>query len=168
VLDSNNHRMIVWSPMRDPFTFSVSEPLWALDLSSMQWSRLPLLPSTPLPSMSSLSDDWAMVFDPIASRVVMFFPSLRQVFYYDPLAMVWIAPPEAQRTAPDYRMYVAGVYEPNTGSLLMHGGYFVSTVRENVYLLHLDTWLWDLPTSAQFNAPSRNRHSATFDTYNNR
>lgn len=159
--NSDRQSMVIWGFWTSPTTLNPTLPMYSFDTYSLQWSVIPVSMACGNTPQPSTLDDWfAFVYNPAGRTYVLYMPSRRQVLVYNTYTTCWDAPIDAQVTAPDYRMHVAFAYIPYINSLLVHGGYFVSTVRENVYVLSLDTYNWDLPVSAQQNAPSRHKHSA--------
>jgi hypothetical protein len=166
VYDSVSHGVIVFSQWVAPNVTDGSADLWRLDLTSMQWAQLVAAAGSvkPTPLDPNQGGYWGMVFDPVRNQVVVYCAASRAVYAVDLATNRWWLPRNAQETAPDRRINVAVTYNPDAGGqLFMHGGFYASTVRESVYQLHLGTWLWDFPTSAQPQSPSRQMHALVFD-----
>lgn len=101
VYDSVNHAMILWTFWPTPYQIVATLPLYRLDLSTWQWSVLPLnLTNTAIPRVTGFISSISMIFYPKRATVILYLPYSKQVLVYDTVQCRWVAPPEAQHSAP--------------------------------------------------------------------
>jgi hypothetical protein len=159
--------LIVWSYWTgDPSSsFDVSQPFYALTLSTLQWNSFPVSSSSALPDITGVADYPALHYDANSRRIVCYVPTKRQLLLFELATGLWTVPDSAQHSAPDERSFIASAlltFPRAPSTLLIHGGFDTDDryLYSSVFVIDLDELVWRLPVSVRNNSPSLQKHLA--------